>query len=77
MKEQTENSKTPQTDNPAISISGMLADDAEDDQIVKCCRCRNEHKMSERVQKRTDKKYLIFDVVCPRCGGRSYYRDFR
>jgi hypothetical protein len=45
------------------------------DFLVKCCRCRNKHKESERVQK-PNNKYGIKcdDLVCPRCECKSYYR---
>jgi len=41
------------------------------DQIVKCTRCRNKHKKSERILKR-DYKNSWNDVVCPKCEGKVY-----
>lgn len=42
---------------------------------VKCARCRNVHQESERVRVR-DKSYrglMVFVLVCPRCGCKSFY----
>lgn len=43
---------------------------------VQCTRCRNCHKESERVKKPSKDEFgtLAFNtLVCPRCGGKSYY----
>lgn len=42
----------------------------ENDIPVQCTRCRNKHWESERVVQPNSKHR---DMVCPRCGGRSYY----
>lgn len=41
----------------------------------KCTRCRHEHTEADRVQKlRPDAGDIPwFDMVCPRCGGKSFY----
>lgn len=45
------------------------------DYLVKCCRCRNKHLESERVEKPTHKWGIkADDLVCPRCEGKTYYR---
>ncbi len=47
----------------------------ESSKTVKCTRCRNVHKESERLSVR-DKSYRgikVFVLVCPRCGGKSFY----
>ncbi|MNJ62693.1 hypothetical protein D3C77_585440 [compost metagenome] len=43
---------------------------------VKCCRCRNKHKESERLEV-PDKLFKglgVNTLVCPRCRCTSYYR---
>lgn len=44
---------------------------------VKCTRCRNEHRESERIQhpwpRRSTSEIQVGDLVCPRCGCKSYY----
>lgn len=39
--------------------------------LLKCCRCRNKHYSTERIEKRTSNGWNV--VVCPRCSGESYY----
>ena len=43
--------------------------------LVKCSRCRNKHRESERVKKPSN-KYGCWgnDLVCPRCACTTYYR---
>ena len=45
------------------------------DQLVKCCRCRNKHLESERIWKSV-KRYGLScrDLVCPRCSCTTYYK---
>jgi len=38
---------------------------------VQCTRCRNRHEESDRIPKRLDKH--MSELVCPRCGCKSYY----
>ncbi len=42
---------------------------------VKCTRCKNTHKRGDRVEKRNLqlKGVMAFDLVCPRCGCKSFY----
>ena len=44
---------------------------------VQCTRCRNKHMESERIsrplQRRSTSEIQMSDMVCPRCGGKSYY----
>lgn len=40
---------------------------------VECCRCRNKHMESERVCKPNGKFKALTELVCPKCGARSYY----
>ena len=57
MKEQTENSKTPQTDNPAIPISGMLADGGSN-------QAENSNSSTEeKIQKSAGKKYIVYNKL--------------
>lgn len=42
------------------------------DKEVQCTRCRNKHKFSERIEKRK-KNFVFVSMVCPRCGGESYF----
>ncbi len=45
------------------------------DYLVKCCRCRNKHLESERVQKPNyEHGFTSYDRVCPRCECKTYYR---
>lgn len=41
------------------------------DIYVQCTRCRNKHWESERTK--VAKKSWVHQLVCPRCGCRSYY----
>ena len=41
-----------------------------DTTLVKCTRCRNSHRVSERLAKQCSG---WTESVCPRCGGKSYY----
>lgn len=41
---------------------------------VKCCRCRNKHKESERVSAPSKWAEGLSTMVCPRCRATSYYR---
>ena len=46
------------------------------DYLVKCCRCRNKHLESERVQKLNNKHgFRSYERVCPRCECTTYYRQ--
>ena len=45
-----------------------------DDIYVKCCRCKNLHLHSERKEGRVDKRFGTRPLVCPRCGGHSYFK---
>ncbi|MEC5319000.1 hypothetical protein VSX61_08630 [Brenneria populi subsp. brevivirga] len=47
----------------------------KNDLLVKCTRCRHKHLMSERLEKRNfkNRSFPLYDVVCPRCDGKSYY----
>ncbi|EPD44433.1 MULTISPECIES: hypothetical protein [Delftia] len=38
--------------------------------LAKCTRCRNAHKVSERLEKQCSG---WTESVCPRCGGKSWY----
>jgi len=44
---------------------------------VKCTRCRNEHRESERISRprprRSRSEIQVDDLVCPRCGCTSFY----
>lgn len=44
---------------------------------VQCTRCRNKHMESERIsrplQRRSTSEIQMSDMVCPRCGCKSYY----
>lgn len=43
---------------------------------VQCCRCRNQHMESERISRRVDTatdRLSMSELVCPRCGGKSFY----
>lgn len=42
------------------------------DQVVKCTRCRNKHSIGDRLYKRSDPVYLIYDEICPKCSCKSY-----
>ncbi|GEM_PF-3082252 len=42
------------------------------EELVKCSRCKNKHKLGDRLWKRNDPKYLMYDEVCPRCECKSY-----
>lgn len=47
------------------------------DILVKCCRCKNQHRESERLSK-PSKKFSrmglsVSQSVCPRCGATSYF----
>lgn len=44
---------------------------------VECCRCRNKHEESDRLQVPNTtiwKDVVAYDSVFPRCKGRSYYK---
>ncbi|CAK9889158.1 hypothetical protein PS652_01987 [Pseudomonas fluorescens] len=41
---------------------------------VKCCRCRNQHKESERISVASKWLEGASTMVCPRCRCTSYYR---
>ena len=43
------------------------------DIYVKCCRCKNKHWHSERKESAPD-KYGMKSLICPRCGGHSYFK---
>lgn len=45
------------------------------DILVKCCRCRNKHRESERqpVPSKRHKGLGVSNMVCPRCGAKDYY----
>jgi len=45
------------------------------DILVKCCRCKNQHRESERTLKRTKEFHglNVSQLVCPRCGATSYF----
>lgn len=40
---------------------------------VQCCRCKNKHMESARVRKPDPKCRGLSNMVCPRCGAKSYY----
>lgn len=40
---------------------------------VKCCRCRHLHKESERLEQRSKRFSWGYEMVCPKCGAKSYY----
>lgn len=42
------------------------------DRIVQCTRCKNKHRESERIDKKSDKGNWS-DVVCPKCGGKTMF----
>jgi len=46
---------------------------SQKDELVQCPRCRNKHKYSERVDKPSKALSVFVDIVCPRCGCKSYY----
>lgn len=47
------------------------------DILVKCCRCKNQHRESERLSKPSkkfsSKNLSVSQSVCPRCGAASYF----
>jgi len=45
----------------------------EHDIPVECCRCRNKHMESDRVESEKNKNGFR-TLVCPRCGAHNYYR---
>ncbi len=45
-----------------------------DDELVKCCRCRNKHLVKDRLRKPSKSISGLTDLVCPRCEAQSYYR---
>lgn len=44
------------------------------DITVKCCRCRNKHKESERIPASCKWAEGLSTMVCPRCRATEYYR---
>ncbi|WHP06958.1 hypothetical protein QLH32_05690 [Acinetobacter corruptisaponis] len=44
------------------------------DYLVKCCRCRNKHLESERLEKQSRQWSFAKDLVCPRCECTAYYQ---
>lgn len=63
MKEQTEKSKTPQTDNPAISISGMLADGGSNQVVNSNSSTEEKIHKSEAWEEITQRILSIFPAV--------------
>lgn len=49
--------------------AGATAKDA----LVKCTRCRNTHLESARIESAPNKTGMT-TMICPRCGGHSFYR---
>lgn len=43
------------------------------DILVRCTRCTFRHMESERVQKVRKTNIAVSDLVCPRCGCKSYF----
>lgn len=41
--------------------------------LVQCCRCKHKHTEHDRVPKPDPKCAGLENMVCPRCGARSYY----
>ncbi len=39
--------------------------------LIKCTRCRHKHTLNDRVKVRRAKS-AWFDMVCPKCNGKSY-----
>jgi len=44
------------------------------DDLVKCTKCRNEHKHSDRIKGEDKKKYNfpVFDLLCPFCSHKNF-----
>lgn len=40
---------------------------------IKCCRCRHEHKESDRHKVPSKKFAMARDSVCPKCGAKPYF----
>lgn len=53
-----------------------MENEAKNDIYCECCRCRNKHMESERleVQSKTIKHFDAKDLVCPKCKALDYYR---
>lgn len=68
-------------DNALNKLAGALESagiqvERSNDILVQCCRCRNKHRESERIDL-PDKKYAglgVTTLVCPRCNCKSYYK---
>jgi Zn finger protein HypA/HybF involved in hydrogenase expression len=43
----------------------------ENNQMVKCSRCKNQHLKSEREYSESD-KYGMRKLICPKCGASSF-----
>lgn len=41
---------------------------------VKCCRCKNQHSSSERIDVRDKRDPALRHSTCPRCGAHSFFR---
>lgn len=53
--------------------SGGIGEPAKPAPDVQCTRCRNKHAESERIETAPDRNGMR-TMVCPRCGGHSYYK---
>jgi RNase P subunit RPR2 len=43
-----------------------------EEDLVECCRCKNKHLKSERIEAHRKGSDFV-SIVCPRCGAESYY----
>lgn len=46
-------------------------DNERDNELLKCCRCRNKHLRGERIDKVCSEGWAA--STCPRCSAESYY----
>ncbi|GAB3761506.1 hypothetical protein GCM10028817_38970 [Spirosoma pomorum] len=39
---------------------------------IKCTRCRHVHTVSDRLFKKRSQTSVLWDTMCPKCGGKQY-----